>query len=879
MIGRTVDQYRILSKLGQGGMGEVYLAEDTALRRRVAIKFLPSGASQDEETLARFRREAQAAAALEHPGIVGVHHVGVHEGRPYIAMAHVEGRPLSDVMAQAPLPTARIAELTSQVAEALAAAHRAGIVHRDVKPSNIMVASDGRARVLDFGLAKLEGDALVTSADVTLGTAQYMSPEQVRGERVDARSDIFSLGAVLYEMLSGRRPFGGEHREAIFYAILNETPAPPSRAGDREAEALAAVAMKALEKRPEDRYASADEMLAALRARGEELAAAPSAEWAPRRGRRGWPLALVLVAIVIVAYWAARRPGTRGPEPPAQDLAEGIRPPAALVTSQLTFSPAVEEWPSWSPDGERLVYVAEAGGVKKLFTRALAGGSAAQITQGPGDDIQPAWSPDGRAIAFVRANLPSGRLAPGDVLGYYGVGGDIHVLDLASGQTTEVITDAFNPSFAPDGSRIAFDALLAGPRRIWITDARGRNPQQLTTDASEAVVHVAPRWSPDGKRIVYRRVEKTRGDIEMIDLDTRETSALTSDGFSDTDPAWSPDGRHVYFSSQRGGGLNVWRVSVADGRAGTPEQVTTGAGDDVQPSVSPDGKRLAFAVLGLDSDLWRMPLDPATGTPAGEPEALIATTRADSRGAWSPDGTTIAFNSDRLGNMNIWLYALADGSERQVTSGAGGDYQANWRPDGDALVFFSSRAGNMDIWRVELATGDLAQLTTHPGLDANPFYSPDGRRIAFQSDRGGRSELWVMRADGGEARRVADAEAAGHFVRWFDGGRRIIFVSGRRAYRVIYAVDVESGALETMPKISSGAHMSFSPDESRILEVAGHRVLWIYPLSGAKPTKILEFDDADIRIDYPMWSPDGRWAVFDRAAPRGGDIWLLSGLQ
>jgi len=481
----------------------------------------------------------------------------------------------------------------------------------------------------------------------------------------------------------------------------------------------------------------------------------------------------------------------------------------------------------------------------------------------------------------VHASLASGRLAPGDVLGYYYEGGDVHLLDLESGESRKIIDDAFGPTFSPDGARIAFDAAAAGPRRIWITDARGRNPQQLTTDASEAVSHVSPKWSADGRHIAYRRVERTRGDIEVIDVDSRVSIPLTNDAVSDTDPAWSPDGRYVYFSSQRGAGFNVWRVALPgpDVADRSPEQVTAGAGDDMQPSVSPDGKRIAFAVLGMNSDIWRMPLDPATGAAKGAPEALIATTRVDSRAAVSPDGKTVAFNSDRLGDMNIWLHSMDDGSERQLTTGPGGDYQANWNPDGKSLVFFSVRAGNLDIWRVEVATSALTQLTTYPGLDANPWTSPDGARIAFQSDRGGRSELWVMRADGSDARPVADVEASGHYMPWFDDSRRILFASGTGADRVIYAVDVESGERKTMPKISSGAHMSFSPDYTRILDVAGHRVLWIFPLDGAAPAQILEFDDPEIRIDYPTWSPDGRWAFFDRAVPRGGDIWLLSGLE
>jgi TolB protein len=299
----------------------------------------------------------------------------------------------------------------------------------------------------------------------------------------------------------------------------------------------------------------------------------------------------------------------------------------------------------------------------------------------------------------------------------------------------------------------------------------------------------------------------------------------------------------------------------------------------MQPSLSPDGRRLAFAVQSLNSDLWTIPLDPASGRIAGEPRAMVATTREDSRGAWSPDGRTIAFNSDRLGDMNIWLHSLEDGTDRQLTRGPGGDYQADWSPDGRLVTFFSSRAGNADIWVVDAVAGAMRQLTQDPGLDINPFYSPTGTYIAFQSDRGGRFELWVMMADGSNPRRVARAEASGHFMRWFRDGKHILFASGDGADRKIYRVDVTSGELETMPKISSGAHLSLSPDQTRVLEVQGHRSLWIYPLDGALAAEIFMFDDPDIRIDYPVWSPDGREAVFDRGVTSGGDIWMIDGLR
>jgi len=224
--------------------------------------------------------------------------------------------------------------------------------------------------------------------------------------------------------------------------------------------------------------------------------------------------------------------------------------------------------------------------------------------------------------------------------------------------------------------------------------------------------------------------------------------------------------------------------------------------------------------------------------------------------------------------MNIWIHA-ADGTDRQLTHGPGGDYQPTWSPDGKAIVFFSARAGNADIWSVAVSSGQLTRLTRDPAGDTNPFYSPDGRQIAFISDRGGRAEVWVMGADGAEPRQVTSIGAGGHFLRWSPDGRTIIFRAETGTRVQVYQVSLADGALTQLPAIASGAHMSFSPSRSLILDVRGHKSLWVYPVNGRPARQIFAFPDPDVRIDYPTWSPDGRWILFDRAAPRGGDLWLL----
>ena len=547
--------------------------------------------------------------------------------------------------------------------------------------------------------------------------------------------------------------------------------------------------------------------------------------------------------------------------------------------SQVTFDEAIEEYPAWLPNGEEILFSRERAGLRKIFRKNLATGEESQLTTGDRDEIQATCSPDGKTVLFVRARQPHVKLEPGDVFGIF-VDGDIWALDLATGKETKLIKNGFNPDYCPDGKRIAFDASWVGPRRIWAVDSQGHNPQQLTSDSSEAVTHIRPRWSADGARIVFQNIERTKFDVRVVDLRTGHITWVTNDAVQDINPAWSPNG-HVYFSSYRGGGINIWRVMVAaDGTAaGPPQQLTIGAGQDVEIALARNGKRLAFSILRQNADIWRLPISPETGKPTGTPQEVITTTREDSRGAWSPDGSMIAFNSDRTGEMNIWLYSIADRTSRQLTKGPGGDFQANWSPDGKRLAFFSSRNGTADIWTVDVATSELQPIRTKESIDVNPFYSPDGEFIAFNSDEGGRPEVWVMKSDGSGTRQLTNVGVMGHFLRWNQTGDEIIFRSPGHGNAQTLIVPRTGGEPRVFCEVAGGSHMSLSPDHSRVMDVIGHKTLWVSPVDSGKPEKVFEFDDPDVRIDYPVWSPDGHWVLFDRFRPQGGDIWMMDNVE
>jgi Tol biopolymer transport system component len=556
--------------------------------------------------------------------------------------------------------------------------------------------------------------------------------------------------------------------------------------------------------------------------------------------------------------------------------------PAALHRlSQVTFAEGIEEYPAWSPDGRELLYVARTGKVRRVFSKNLDSGHDAQLAPGDQDELQPAWAPDGSSVLFVRMRPAGQLLQPGDVFGVFDGEADVWKRDARTAKEMFIIREAFNPAFSPSGKQIAVDASWAGPRRIWVVDAEGHNPQQVTTDTSEEVAHVAPRWSPDGGSIVFQNIERTKFDVRVVDLASKQLSWVTNDFAADIRPVWSPSGRYIYFTSDRGGGYNIWRAPVASGISLTAplEQVTSGAGQDVDLAISPDGRRLAFATLRQNADIWRLPVSPLTGMPTGDPQPVISTTREDSRGAWSPSGTAIAFNSDRSGEMNIWLYSMADGSTRRLTSGPGGDFQPNWSSDEKKIAFFSSRAGTPGIWTVEVASGKTAPLVTGPSINVNPFYSPDGQSIAFQSDRSGRLEVWVARSDGTSPRQLTNVGISGHFLRWTDKSDAVVFRCTCGGRPAIMSVPAGGGEPAPFAVIAGGAHISFSPDRSRIMDVLGHKVLWVSTVKGGDKQKVFEFPDADARIDYPVWSPDGKWVLFDKTHPQGGNIWVMKDFE
>ena len=779
--GTRLGPYDVVALLGAGGMGEVYRARDPRLGRDVAVKIVVSRAEGDAERLRRFEDEARAAGALNHPNVLAVFDTGRHKGTPYVVFELLEGETLRQRLNRGRLPSRKAVEIGDQVCQGLAAAHARGIVHRDLKPGNLFLTRDGVVKILDFGLAKLTQDLTggtseantqtPTETGVRLGTLAYMSPEQARGEEADARSDIFALGATLYELLSGRPPFARRTPEETANAILGHDPDPiaSSESGPVPA-ALEQLIRRCLEKEPEDRFQSARDLGFALRA-----LAGSSTTPAPAEGRPNitpWAL-LAGAAIVIVAGGAY---ALRGRHQPAL-------PPMTVVP--LTAYPGQEVAPTFSPDGSQVAFAWSPEGLEDrfdLYAKVVGSETPLRLTTRPSDWISPAWSPDGRSIAFARMARegagvylvsalggPERKIADspfdypletplswspdGKVLAYTDLGGPqgmgIALLDVATGtkrrlpQPSPDCQWSWIPAFSPDGGSVAAGCLLTfGLHDVFVLPVSG--------GAARRVGHLvgfldSMAWTPDGKDLVFAWEEKglarfpaAGGEPEPL-LFGRDARSL----------AISRDGHRLAYA-QTVVNVNIWRAALATPtRAkGPPERLVYSSRWQQNPAFSPDGRRLTFESTRSGSqEIWISNVD---GTDAVAVTSFKGPLTGSPR--WSPDGRLIAFDSRAGGAASLFVVGADGGSARRVATGQTDNQTPVWSGDGRWLYFSAKVAGVDQVFKVRAEGGPATQVTRQSGT--NPDVSADGRRVYFV-DLSGEGTLWSASTDGGDERRVA----------------------------------------------------------------------------------------------------------------------------
>jgi Tol biopolymer transport system component len=827
VIGRVLKHYEIRERIGRGGMGEVFVARDTTLDRKVALKILPEELSAHEERRQRFEREAKAVAALNHPNIVTVHSVEHADGVHFITMELLEGKRLSELIPKGGMPLSQFLELAIPIAEAVSAAHEQDITHRDLKPDNIMVTEKGQPKILDFGLAKLRpepvepaGSELPTEAMTgegrIVGTVSHMSPEQAEGKAVDHRSDIFSLGVVFYEMLTGQRPFRGDSPTAVLSAILKDTPPPVPEVNPEVPRDLARVCRRCLAKNPMRRYQTAIDVRNELEELKQDVDSgaleAPPA-LSQRRGRLGVSIgvavALLAAMLGVSALLSLRDRAT----------------PDALQIRPLTSFEGVENHPSWSPDGSFLVLSAAgpdnaASEDLDLYVMAASGRDPVRRTESPADETYPRWSPDGRNIAFV-----SDR----------GSGANIYLIPPLGGPERKLVETRLEPDldrielgavpWSPDGQELLFSRReSSGAIAIWkVNLVTGQ--ETAVTDPSPGSEDLEATWSFDGTQIAFRRLEGGRESLWLLPASGGEARPLLRDEHDNRSPTWSVDGRRIAFSSNRAGSTDLWELEVGSGRLRQLVPNASGPGQHPLPVIGRQG-RLAYA--------------------------------------------------DKSHTVDLYWLEVASGKERRLTSHTGGDNHARVSPDGRKLAY-RNRTADDDIWLLDLVTGEEVALTDHPGTDSLPDWSPDGREILFVSDREAPSQLWAMSPEGGSLRRVSEQtiltdRREGH-PRWSPDGAFIGYLAPTDRGTALWVMGKDG--TDAGPRLFDVLDFEWYLDSRHVvysrMGESGGRELRAVDLESGKEVLLLNVPHLEHRV-----SPDGRAVVYgDGISHHNQQLFLL----
>jgi serine/threonine protein kinase len=880
---KTLLHYEIVQQIGAGGMGLVYKARDTRLGRLAALKVLKAEAVSNPERKRRFIQEARAASALNHPNIVHIYDIGESDGVDFIAMEYVEGSTLNALTQRKGLPWSQALTYAIQIADALGKAHAAGIIHRDIKPGNIMVNTDGLAKVLDFGLAKLTErtvdtapdastqtlqirDAAATEEGALVGTVAYMSPEQAQGLKLDGRSDIFSFGAMLYELLSGERTFQRESTASTLAAILKEEPKPIDPTLPKE---LGRILARCLKKDPHRRFQTMADLKVALEELKEESDSGRLEQTAEPPRSRGplkrlvWPAAFVaLFGTAAFWYWRAPRES---------------EPMSSLVP--LTTYVGDERQPSFSPDGNHVAFSwnSEKKDNFDIWVKLIGSPVPVRLTHDPAPDRAPAWSPDGRSIAFLRGSS-SGRAA---VMVIPAIGGpERKVTEINQGARE---FEGFKLDWTPDSQWLAFSdsASDQGARGIYLAGVDTGERRRLTLPPAGAYGDLSPAISPDGRWLAFsRRFGNTTSEIYAVELNRDLTpkaapKKLTGEGRWSLQAAWTSNSKGIVFASGASNVFSLWRIPAPNTE--NPKLVPFGEGGS-EPAISRQGTRLVFTRSAPDVNIWRLKRV-HSGVAAGQAVPFIASTRLDTNPQYSPDAQRVAFASDRSGHMEIWTADAAGLNPVQVTKLGGANAGTpRWSPDSQRIAFDWNVAGHFDVYTIPANGGAPQRITTAPVDNHIPSYSRDGKWIYYSSGTSGKFEIWKAPATGGTSVQVT--RGGGHVAMESADGRDLYYTKSPNWISPLWKMPTAGG--EEKPVIDAVFRRAFFPVPTgiyflspptdkheaslRFLSFANGAIIDVAALSAA-----------------PHWglsvSPDGRFVIYCQYDQRDADLMLVENFR
>jgi len=905
--GSRVGRHEVVAFVGAGGMGEVYRARDTELGRDVAIKVLRADREADEGARRRLMQEARTASALNHPHITTVHDVVEAGGMHCIVMEFVAGRPLSALI-RAGLELDEALRIAIAVADGLARAHAAGVVHRDLKPANVVVSDEGVPKVLDFGIAKLvEAPASAGAHDLTQtdasdvvprrplsgfgGTPGYMAPEQITGGTVDARSDIFSFGALLYEMLTGQRAFAGATVAETVGAVLALPPTPPRQLAPGVPEALEQVALRCLRKEPERRFQSIADVKVVLQDIADARATSPRARRSGDRARVPWimrgprlrrvaaAVALLLGGAALIAWW-----------PRGGDARLPVEPGASARLEPLTTVPGIEASPTFSPDGRQYAYAFDSEPPRRhgrpdfdLWVRIVGSPDARRLTSDDADELAPSWSPDGRWIAHLRGRVGE---APAVYL-ISPLGGASRPLTATRAARIETSWLRGGPAsqltWTPDGRAVIFARAAGagsetGGLELAAIDGGG---SRALTSTRVPIVHRDPALSSDGRRLAYCACTGTMYgpcDVYVLELGADHTPEpparrLTQHDLTVVGLAWTRDGEELVFGGARFDRTHLWRVR-ADGTS-PPTRIEIGR-RGMSPAIATSSDRLAFVYNVNDNDIYA--LEP------GRPDRVVASsTMTDYGPSYGPDGR-FAFESGRSGEGNdIWIASDIDGSSPiQVTRGPGG-WQGSpaWSPDGSLIAFDSRDAdGFAHVWVVRPDGLDLRRVTHHGGIsEAMPTWSRDGRWLYYRVERPDGFDLWRAPIAGGAPVQLTEGGA-------FRG------VEAPDAQTLVYAATDDESPLFAQPIAGGTRRKVVDCAITRSLAVGPNGVYYMACPAQA-PTSQLQRLDLESGVSLALAtavigggfvpgmsvSTDGKRVLFTKRIAEGSDLMLVENFR